>query len=84
MRSPSRVDDADAGDARGPNGTGSHGKASGPNDAATGDQADQTISDETTDRLFRVVMIAMAGVVVAGLFAAAGIWALQGDEEPPP
>jgi uncharacterized protein (DUF305 family) len=71
MRSASRVDDDAAGDAREP-------------DSATVGQADQTISDETADKLLRGVMIAMVGVVVVGLFAAAAIWALQGDDEPPP
>jgi uncharacterized protein (DUF305 family) len=50
----------------------------------TDDDVEQTISDEATERLFRAVMVAMAAVLVLGLFAGAAIWALQGDDEPPP
>jgi uncharacterized protein (DUF305 family) len=54
--------------------------ATGAADAA---EVEQTISDEAADKLFRGVMIAMAAVVVVGLFAGAAIWALQGDDEAP-
>lgn len=70
MRSPGRVDDDPFGvDA----------------DVGSGaDEVEQTIPDDVADKLFRGVMIAMAAVVVVGLFAGAAIWALQGDDEPPP
>ncbi len=49
------------------------------------DQVEQTISDETTQRLLRGVIIAMVALVVVGLFAGAAIWALEGDDgEPTP
>ena len=51
--------------------------------AADAEGVEQTISDEAADKLFRGVMIAMAAVVVVGLFAGAAIWALQGDDEAP-
>jgi uncharacterized protein (DUF305 family) len=44
-------------------------------------EVEQTISDDVAEKLFRGVMIAMAAVVVVGLFAGAAIWALQGDDE---
>jgi len=50
---------------------------------ATDADVDQSVSDETTERLLKGVLIAIAAVIVLGLFAGAVIWALQGDEEPP-
>ena len=50
---------------------------------AAGADVDQSVSDETTERLLKGVLIAIAAVIVLGLFAGAAIWALQGDEEPP-
>ncbi len=48
-------------------------------------EVEQTISDETTQRLFRGVVIALVALVVIGLFAGAAIWALEGDDgEPTP
>ena len=44
---------------------------------------EQSVSDETTERLLKGVLIAISAVIVLGLFAGAAIWALQGDEEPP-
>ena len=44
----------------------------------------QTLSDASMQRLLRGVMIAMAAIVVVGLFAGAALWASQGDDEPPP
>jgi uncharacterized protein (DUF305 family) len=44
---------------------------------------DQSVSDEATERLLKGVLIAIAAVIVLGLFAGAAIWALQGDDEPP-
>lgn len=52
-------------------------------DAADAEGVEQTISDEVAEKLLRGVMIAMAAVVVVGLFAGAAIWALQGDDEAP-
>jgi uncharacterized protein (DUF305 family) len=52
-------------------------------DATLTEDVEQTISDDAADKLFRGVMIAMAAVVVVGLFAGAAIWALQGDDDAP-
>lgn len=46
------------------------------------DDVEQTISDEAAQRLLKGVVIAIAAIVVIGLFAGAAIWALQGDDEP--
>lgn len=69
MPSPGRVDDG----------------ASGvdPDVGSGADEVEQTIPDDVADKLFRGVVIAMAAVVVVGLFAGAAIWAVQGDDEPP-
>ncbi len=48
------------------------------------DDGPQTLSDESMHRLLRGVMVAMAAVVVIGLFAGAALWALQGDDEATP
>ncbi|MGB0113774.1 MAG: DUF305 domain-containing protein [Ilumatobacteraceae bacterium] len=53
--------------------------ATGTTDA---DGADQTVSDEATQRLFKGVMVVMAAAIVLGLFGAAALWALSGDDEP--
>jgi uncharacterized protein (DUF305 family) len=45
--------------------------------------ADETLSDAAVQRLLRLVLIVLVTAVVTGLFAAAAIWALSGDEEPP-
>lgn len=45
--------------------------------------ADDSLSDESVQRLLRLVLIVLATAVVTGLFAAAAIWALGGDDEPP-
>jgi uncharacterized protein (DUF305 family) len=45
--------------------------------------SEETLSDAAAERLLRLVLLVLAAAVVAGLFAAAGIWALRGDEEPP-
>ena len=44
---------------------------------------DDSMSDVAADRLLRLVLIVLATAVVTGLFAAAAIWALGADEEPP-
>jgi uncharacterized protein (DUF305 family) len=44
---------------------------------------DESLSDAAADRLLRVVLVVLATAVVTGLFAAAAIWALGGDDEPP-
>jgi uncharacterized protein (DUF305 family) len=46
------------------------------------DDVEQTISDETVQKLLKGVVVAIAAIVVIGLFAGAAIWALQGDDEP--
>ncbi len=45
-------------------------------------EVEQTISDEATRKLMKGVIVAMAAIVVIGLFAGAAIWALDGDDEP--
>ncbi len=45
------------------------------------DDAEQTISDEATQKLLKGVVIALTAIIVVGLFAGAAIWALQGDDE---
>jgi uncharacterized protein (DUF305 family) len=67
MRSDARTDDA----------------GSGAVDADVGaGEVEQTIPDDVADKLLRGVMIAMAAVVVVGLFAGAALWAIQGDDDP--
>jgi len=53
-------------------------------EAAAGDDVDGSISDAAVARLLKLVLVAMGAAVVIGLFAAAAIWALQADDEPPP
>jgi uncharacterized protein (DUF305 family) len=45
--------------------------------------ADETLSDDAAQRLLRLVLVVLVTAVVTGLFAAAAIWALGGDDEPP-
>jgi uncharacterized protein (DUF305 family) len=45
---------------------------------------DQTLSDETTNKVLKGVVIGIAVAIIIGVFAGAAIWALQGDDEPPP
>ncbi len=45
--------------------------------------ADESLSDESAQRLLRLVLIVLVTAVVTGLFAAAAIWALGADDEPP-
>jgi uncharacterized protein (DUF305 family) len=44
---------------------------------------DESMSDHAAERLLRLVLVVLATAVVTGLFAAAAIWALGGDDEPP-
>jgi uncharacterized protein (DUF305 family) len=44
---------------------------------------DESLSDDAAERLLRIVLIVLATAVVTGLFAAAAIWALGADDEPP-
>jgi uncharacterized protein (DUF305 family) len=44
--------------------------------------ADESLSDASAQRLLRLVLIVLGTAVVTGLFAAAAIWALGGDDEP--
>ncbi|HUS41835.1 MAG TPA: DUF305 domain-containing protein [Ilumatobacteraceae bacterium] len=44
---------------------------------------DETLSDDSAQRLLRLVLIVLATAVITGLFAGAAIWALGGDDEPP-
>jgi uncharacterized protein (DUF305 family) len=52
--------------------------------ASTDTATPQSVSDETTERVWRGVLIGLAVAVVIGIFAAAAIWALAADDEPPP
>jgi uncharacterized protein (DUF305 family) len=45
--------------------------------------SDETLSDASVQRLLRLVLVVLATAVVTGLFAAAAIWALGANEEPP-
>ena len=45
--------------------------------------ADETLSDDAAQRLLRLVLVVLVTAVVTGLFAAAAIWAIGGDDEPP-
>jgi uncharacterized protein (DUF305 family) len=44
----------------------------------------QSVSDETTERVLRLVLLGLAIAVLIGGFAVAAIWALSADDEPPP
>ncbi len=67
MRSPTGLDDP---------------ASASPSQPPSDGPVDQTISDETTQKLLKGVIIVMAAIVVIGLFAGAAIWALDGDNEP--
>ena len=56
---------------------------SGTVDADGGASGDESMSDDAAERLLRLVLIVLATAVVTGLFAAAAIWALGADDEPP-
>lgn len=43
----------------------------------------ESLSDAAAQRLLRLVLIVLVTAVVTGLFAAAAIWALGADDEPP-
>jgi len=45
--------------------------------------SDQSLSDASVQRLLRLVLVVLVTAVVTGLFAAAAIWALGADDEPP-
>ena len=45
--------------------------------------SDQSLSDASVQRLLRLVLLVLVTAVVTGLFAAAAIWALGADDEPP-
>ncbi len=44
---------------------------------------DESLSDDAAQRLLRLVLVVLVTAVVTGLFAAAAIWALGGDDEQP-
>jgi uncharacterized protein (DUF305 family) len=48
------------------------------------DGDDQTLSDEAANKVLKGVVIGIAVAVIVGVFAGAAIWALQGDDAPPP
>jgi uncharacterized protein (DUF305 family) len=56
---------------------------SGTGVADDGASRDESMSDDAAERLLRLVLIVLATAVVTGLFAAAAIWALGADDEPP-
>ena len=76
MRSPGRLDDSDTG-----TGTGTDDADTGTVDAEP--VSDDSLSDASVQRLLRLVLIVLVTAVVTGLFAAAAIWALGADDEPP-
>ncbi len=51
-------------------------------DVSDVDIADESLSDDAAQRLLRLVLVVLVTAVVAGLFAAAAIWAIGGDDEP--
>jgi uncharacterized protein (DUF305 family) len=44
---------------------------------------DESLSDAAVQRLLRLVLVVLVTAVVTGIFAAAAIWALTGDDDPP-
>jgi uncharacterized protein (DUF305 family) len=44
---------------------------------------DESLSDDAAQRLLRLVLVVLVTAVVTGVFAAAAIWALGGDDESP-
>lgn len=48
------------------------------------DTDDDLVSDAAIQRMLKIVLAVLAAAVVAGVFAAAAIWALGADDEPPP
>jgi uncharacterized protein (DUF305 family) len=44
---------------------------------------DESLSDDAVQRLLRLVLVVLVTAVVTGVFAAAAIWALGADDEPP-
>ncbi len=48
------------------------------------DDTEQSVSDEAMNKLLKGVVIGIAVAVIIGVFAGAAIWALQGDDAPPP
>ena len=67
MRSPARLDDSGS-----------------PPDAPVdgGTVGADTVSDETVQRLLKLVLVVLATAVVTGLFGAAALWALRADDPP--
>lgn len=59
---------------------------SGDSDADLADEtpmADESLSDDAVQRLLRLVLVVLVTAVVTGLFAAAAIWAVGADDDPP-
>jgi uncharacterized protein (DUF305 family) len=48
------------------------------------DGVTDSVSDAAVQRMLRIVLVVLATAVVTGLFAAAAIWALGANDEPPP
>lgn len=48
------------------------------------DAVADSVSDAAIQRMLKIVLVVLATAVVTGLFAAAAIWALGANDEPPP
>jgi uncharacterized protein (DUF305 family) len=44
----------------------------------------ESVSDAAVQRMLRLVLVVLATAVITGVFAAAAIWALGADDDPPP
>jgi uncharacterized protein (DUF305 family) len=53
-------------------------------DASAEETDPPSVSDATTQRLLKGVLIAIGAAIVVGLFGAAALWAANGDAEPEP
>jgi uncharacterized protein (DUF305 family) len=63
---------------------GSASEAGATERAVRADDLADPVSDAAIQRMLRIVLVVLATAVVTGLFAAAAIWALGANDEPPP